>query len=117
MIYLLSATARRAVEHAPAQLPPGWREVSHAEYMAAWRAADAAAGVGARGGRGRAGALVCAAGCKGSGAMKGVAIMAYDQFYGVDDAYLLDHLLEYPTDEEIAADIGLTVEEMAALEA
>jgi hypothetical protein len=43
--------------------------------------------------------------------------MAYDQFYGVDDAYLLDHLLEYPTDEENAADIGLTVEEMAALEA
>ena len=31
------------VEHAPAQLPPGWREVSHAEYMAAWRAAEDAA--------------------------------------------------------------------------
>ena len=43
MIYLISATARRAVEHAPVQLPPGWREVSHAEYMAAWRAADAVA--------------------------------------------------------------------------
>ena len=38
VIYLLSATARRAVEHAPAQLPPGWRALSHAEYMAAWRA-------------------------------------------------------------------------------
>ena len=43
--------------------------------------------------------------------------MAYDQFYGVEDEPMLAHLLEYPTDEEIAADIGLTVEEMAALEA
>ena len=43
VIYLLSATARRAVEHAPAQLPLGWREVSHAEYMAAWATEDAVA--------------------------------------------------------------------------
>jgi hypothetical protein len=39
--YLLHTSgARRAFEHTPA-LGPGWREVSHAEYMAAWQAADA----------------------------------------------------------------------------
>lgn len=41
--YTLSPDGERlSFDAPPAQLPPGWRVVTHAEYMAAWARDDAA---------------------------------------------------------------------------